>query len=59
MYEAPLSLKSLGRCATVIWLSPDAARARSSVAVTSSVRIVAQSFQATMKREKSSSTVER
>ena len=33
--------------------------ARSSVAVTSCAFIVAQSFQATMKREKSSSTVER
>ena len=40
-------------------VEPDAASARSSVAVTSSARIVAQSFQATMKREKSSSTVER
>jgi hypothetical protein len=26
MYEAPLSLNSLGRCATVIWSSPDAAK---------------------------------
>jgi hypothetical protein len=39
--------------------SADANSARSSVAVTSFAFIVAQSFQATMKREKSSSTVER
>ena len=39
--------------------TPEAAKARSRVAVTSSARMVAQSFQATMKREKSSSTVER
>jgi hypothetical protein len=38
---------------------PPTARARSRVAVTFSARMVAQSFQATMKREKSSSTVER
>ena len=44
---------------TVILSSPDANSARSSVAVTSFAFMVAQSFQATMKREKSSSTVER
>ena len=59
MQERPLSLHSLSRCATVIRSSPDAANARSSVAVTSSARRVAQSFQATMTRAKSSSPVER
>src|SRR3954469_7827754 len=44
---------------TVTWSRPAAARARSRVAVTSSARMVAPSFQATMKREKSSSRVER
>ena len=38
---------------------PDAARARSSVSVTSSARMVVQSFQATMYREWSSRIVER
>jgi hypothetical protein len=54
-----LSVKSLGRCTTVTWSSPQAASARSSVSVTSLARMLAQSFQATMNREKSSSTVER
>jgi hypothetical protein len=44
---------------TVARSSPDAASARSSVAMTSSAFIVAQSFQAMMYREKSSRTVER
>jgi hypothetical protein len=38
---------------------PDAARARSSVSVTSSARMVVQSFQAMMYREWSSRIVER
>jgi hypothetical protein len=38
---------------------PDAVSARFSVSVTSSTFIVVHSFQATMYREKSSSTVER
>ena len=50
---------SRGRCRTVTWSSPAAASARSSVSTTSSAFIVAQSFQATARREKSSSTVER
>ena len=48
-----------GRCRRVTGSSPEAARARSSVAVTSAARRVAQSFQATTRRETSSSTVER
>ena len=59
MVLEPLSVGSRGRWTTVTWSSPDAASARSSVSVTSPARIVAQSFQATTKREKSSSTVER
>ena len=43
----------------VLATSPDACSASSSVSVTSSAFIVVHSFQAMMKRAKSSSTVER
>ena len=44
---------------TIIRSRPEPPSARSRVAVTSCAVMVAQSFQATMKREKSSSTLER
>ena len=58
-YEEPLSDSNLGRWRTLALSSPEASSAIASVAVTSSAFIVVHSFQAMMKREKSSRTVDR
>jgi hypothetical protein len=54
-----LSLSSPGRWTTLAVSQPDAAKASFSASVTSPARMLVQSFQPTMKREKSSRIVER
>ena len=53
-WPEPLSESSLGLCRTLAPSQPDAASASSSVSATSPARMLAQSFQATTWRLKSS-----
>ena len=59
MSDHPVSLRSRGLCKTLALAQPEAARAMSSVSVTSSARMVPQSFQPMMYREESSKIVDR